>query len=1148
MPSRDLTLNALVQHGVHKMDCERAFLSLIDNRNQFICAEMTKHQSLSAQDSAQPLLLGVSSIALEWGVCPYTMSVFSGKPVTLPESPYIAANPSYFYIKDFRQIPSFADRPYVAGYPAMVSYVEVPLRSASGHIIGSYCVVDDRLRDFSDTKALDTMYEVTVAISSYLDMKRVEASRTRSEKMMDGLRQFIDSERDTYSLGNSDTKASKVATGPFDLHVFRQTLPMDHGHGVKQKDDEGHFLDANDDRTRLFEQTEKQIQRPSSPQISASATAPVTLSRHHSTAVQSSAYPSSVHETSDAASPSLEQRQITTHLPNLATQISDLFAKASDMIGYALNLDGLTFFDATSTGTQYRSGQLPSMSAEVAPLQPTVPECDLLAKPLSEYRSRDATKRHLKILPSESLIKRLTAEYPHGHVFAMDEYGVFDYGSDQAARVENPQAKASKPSHNWDDLFKCIPGARYVAFLPLWHYQREACFATCVAWVTDTSKTLDPTDINSLTGFGNSLIAEIMRMEAFTNTRSKSDFISSISHELRSPLHGILGTVELMQQSVQDPELLSLVDMIQSCSNTLLHTFDHLLEFTRINSRTNNERLAGHNPSLYSSIDNQARAELVDFGALIEDVLETVSLGHYSAMHMNKGLEKEHCTASALLPNDISPQRVLVTTYIEHDQDWVLPLDKGAWKRILLNLCSNALKYTVTGHIDVALNLLEGTDHKCSYASLSVTDTGIGMSAEFLKHHLFTPFTQENILTPGTGLGLSLVKSIVESLQGQILVESRLHEGTRVTINVPLKQERVQPTKTERVSSSGRRLQGLSLGLLSIATDGASPGFKLRIATPPKVLERSIRNICGEMYGMAVTDLSTHTSPNVDVILVDTQSSSIPDGSDLGILFPKGSAQTRATAMVVVGPPIQDLHKVFGVNNSTCVTSPITRKKLREALVSALEQADTTAPSPSLPERLQQRRTSLQDVLDGDGSEGDSQTPIDSNLQKQTSTGIDNLKATVNPAITLRPQARTPPHPAASPTNTCRFKRFLLVDDNPINLKVLSAFTKRLNVPFSLASNGAEAVHLYKQALLEEHKPFDICFMDISMPVLNGFDAVAAIRQFEDEQCDEGSKAYILALTALGGELAQKQARGAGFDGFLRKPVKFKDVLPLLER
>jgi hypothetical protein len=203
------------------MDCDRAFLSLVDNRNQFICAEMTKHQSLARPDPAQPLLLGVASIALDWGVCPYTVSVFHGKKVDLPDTPYIVADPSYFYIKDFRKVPSFATRPYVADYPNMVSYVEVPLRSLSGHILGSYCVVDNRSRDFLQPESLATIREVTSSINAYLNMKRADAGRVRSERVVEGLRQFIGSERHVPPKRADET--GKLATGPFALDVFSQT-------------------------------------------------------------------------------------------------------------------------------------------------------------------------------------------------------------------------------------------------------------------------------------------------------------------------------------------------------------------------------------------------------------------------------------------------------------------------------------------------------------------------------------------------------------------------------------------------------------------------------------------------------------------------------------------------------------------------------------------------------------------------------------------------------------------------------------------------------------------------------------------------------------------------------------------------------------
>ncbi|KAJ4406228.1 hypothetical protein N0V91_004680 [Didymella pomorum] len=221
VPNTDVALNALVQHGAHALDCDRAFLSFIDDRSQFICAEMTRHQSIVDTSPNHSLLLGTARIALEWGVCPYTMSVFHGKKVTLPESPYLVANESYFFIKDFRKVPTFAVRPFVVGYPHMVSYIEVPLRSLSGYILGSYCVVDDKERDLLHPDALRTIQDAATAISQYLDLKRTERGHMRSERVMDGLCQFIGSHK-------SRLLDSAQTTSPFALEIFEDASRPGH--------------------------------------------------------------------------------------------------------------------------------------------------------------------------------------------------------------------------------------------------------------------------------------------------------------------------------------------------------------------------------------------------------------------------------------------------------------------------------------------------------------------------------------------------------------------------------------------------------------------------------------------------------------------------------------------------------------------------------------------------------------------------------------------------------------------------------------------------------------------------------------------------------------------------------------------------------
>ncbi|KAI4921328.1 hypothetical protein J4E85_008673 [Alternaria conjuncta] len=1107
VPSSDITLNALVQHGVHKMDCDRAFLSLIDNRNQFICAEMTRHQSLSSADPAEPLLLGTSRIALEWGVCPFTMCIFQGKPVPMPESPYIIADKSYFCIKDFRQVPTFAERPFVAGYPHMVSYLEIPLFAMSGHILGSYCVVDTKERDFLHPKSLSTLRETTSAISAYLDMRRAEACKSRSAEMMQGLRRFVASD-DMVPRSVAPVRPG-AHTSQFDLDVF--------GAASRRKPDK---------------------------KLSDGTNASVTMSDH----VQSL-------PDCDASIIVSPQDNVPKRVKSdFATQVDTLFMRAADSIGDAMGLDGLVFFDTVSTGTRNKGCQVRDMS----PDNTSSPTCDLFAVPLSYYH-RDNALGKLKL--RQSLIQRLTAKYPRGHVFAVDEHGVFQHDCDDELD--------SGADDRWNDLFSLLPKTRYVIFLPMFHYSREACYSTCLAWVSDTGKTLDTGDVNSLTAFGNSLMAEVFRLEACENTLSKSDFVSTISHELRSPLHGILASIELIQENCQGSGLMSEISMIESCAVTLLDTFDHLLEYSKVNSRASVGQRGGiGHPRSTTHVHHGAVA--VDLASMVEDVIGTVSVGHDHSSRLSSGLNKERQDSLAGSPATAQSEPVVVTTRIEKARDWTFVIDKGAWKRILLNVVSNALKYTKSGYIHVGLAFVEAADDSQSHISLSVTDTGVGMSEDFLKYHLFTPFTQENLLSPGTGLGLSLVKSIVESLHGTISVSSRLGKGTKIIINIPASQTAQRPNVPRGESvSSHECLSGKAIGMLSLSlTEEQGKGFAPSIDSPPEALERAVQNICEDRFGMRFTTVSTDTLPVLDVLLIDHHALSSTLTYDLKTLFPTYTGGTY--------PVMVDLRNVKGAPPESGTGKPmhtvlVTANSLGPALISAMKDVTTkekAVPSIELRSRPDMEPTEPLEHADT-MLEPDPQTKVlpHRSLSLQHVTLAD---AATSPALQA-PLPTQPPTPLTS-SPTCRFRRLLLVDDNPINLKMLCAFAKRLGVPYSSATDGAEAVRLYQTATEQEDPKanYDCIFMDISMPVMDGFQAVSKIRGIEHglmEKCiprqpndaanhgldgiledERGARAYIFALTGLGSEKARKQAKNSGFDEFLLKPVRFKDVLPLLAR
>ena len=120
-----------------------------------------------------------------------------------------------------------------------------------------------------------------------------------------------------------------------------------------------------------------------------------------------------------------------------------------------------------------------------------------------------------------------------------------------------------------------------------------------------------------------------------------------------------------------------------------------------------------------------------------------------------------------------------------------------------MNLFGNALKYTKRGFVNITLKTQPSSTSKPSAAhivTLQVEDSGKGMSENYLKYNVFTPFVQEDQMAVGTGLGLSIVRHLVRDLGGQIDIQSEIRHGTTVTVSVPLHSPSA-PTEGSSISS-----------------------------------------------------------------------------------------------------------------------------------------------------------------------------------------------------------------------------------------------------------------------------------------------------------------------------------------------------------
>jgi CheY-like chemotaxis protein len=141
------------------------------------------------------------------------------------------------------------------------------------------------------------------------------------------------------------------------------------------------------------------------------------------------------------------------------------------------------------------------------------------------------------------------------------------------------------------------------------------------------------------------------------------------------------------------------------------------------------------------------------------------------------------------------------------------------------------------------------------------------------------------------------------------------------------------------------------------------------------------------------------------------------------------------------------------------------------------------------------------------------------------------------------------------PKNT--IPMLLLVDDNKVNLQLLTMYAKKQGYPYISATDGQMAVDAYQKAHEGSHPPNnndavahgsripDVILMDINMPVMDGYEATQHIRTYEKKHLLP--PATIIALTALGSEAAYQEAFGSGCDMFLTKPVKLKDLTKIIE-
>jgi signal transduction histidine kinase/CheY-like chemotaxis protein len=589
-------------------------------------------------------------------------------------------------------------------------------------------------------------------------------------------------------------------------------------------------------------------------------------------------------------------------------------------------------------------------------------------------------------------------------------------------------------------------------------------------------------------GWQNRLLKEALR--------AKEDFLRGITHQLRTPLHGILGSVELLAEELKSRDLVGFsptamvftdgtpaieqpdpsvyIDAIRSSGRDLISTVNNMIKLNRWAEITKTER-----------VDSVHHIKDLERG-LLNEVLQAIS---------EDSLRRPSIFFHYKLPPNCDS----------------LTIDFTLLKDCILPLVINAIQNTPNGIVAVTITVTD--DYHV--LTVDIQDTGNGIDTSDYER-IFEAYEKVDTHTVGgAGLGLTLSSKLATLMGGNVsLIASEVGKGSHFRVSLYEPGCSCSPRPPPQAKERFKHLPSYFRSAAS-STDTHSLSYYFT----------------DWLVGCGFTALPSAATENTFLVL-----DYVPDSAELRVMLSALAADQIAICLVPASENSMDFDRIWRDGNVVYVKGPFLSSCLEEALEQAsailAEFASINAiVSPSPEDDV------LVEVLDPVPGMNDveyASAPDTIDTLKAAEALVESIERL---EIVPEPTALIPYLITASPSQPTA----LVVDDNEINLRIMTIYCSKRNIPFVRATDGLQAIALYSshQPSCASHTstraPIDLILMDLQMPVCDGISATRHIRMLEKQ--NGWRRSVIFIVTGQDSPKDRRDAKAAEADEYFVKPV-----------